>query len=46
MENLTNMFLVFTPSVGVEHFLVDLNGMHVFVATPSVGVVHMWVVCA
>ena len=36
---------VFTPSVGVEHFLVDLDGRHVFAPTPSVGVVHMWVVC-
>ena len=35
---------VFTPSVGVEHFWVDLDGRHVFMPTPSVGVVHMWVV--
>jgi hypothetical protein len=37
---------VFTPSVGVKHFWVDLDGRHVFVPTPSVGVVlHMWMVC-
>ena len=35
---------VFTPSVGVEYFWVDLNGKHVFAPTPSVGVVHIWVV--
>ena len=34
-----------SPSVGVENFCVDLDGMHVFVPTPSVGVVHIWVVC-
>ena len=28
---------VFTPSVGVEYFLVDLDGRHVL-RTPSVGV--------
>jgi hypothetical protein len=33
------------PSVGVEHFWVDLDGRHVFVPTPNVGVGHMWVVC-
>ena len=38
-------FLVFSSSVGVKHFWVDLNGKHVFAPTPSVGVVHMWVVC-
>ena len=32
---------VLTPSVGVEHFLVDLDGKHVFVPTPSVGVMHI-----
>jgi hypothetical protein len=32
---------VFTLSVGVEHFWMDLNGKHVFVPTPSVGVVHV-----
>ena len=37
---------VFTPSVGVKHFWVDLDGRHVFAPTPSVGVVHMWVVCS
>ena len=36
---------VFTPSVGVKHFWVDLDGRHVSRPTPSVGVVHMWVVC-
>ena len=36
---------VFTSSVGVKHFWVDLDGRHVSVPTPSVGVVHMWVVC-
>jgi hypothetical protein len=43
MENLA-CFCVH-PSVGVEHFWVDLDRRHVFVPTPSVGVVHMWVVC-
>ena len=28
---------VFTPSVGVKHFWVDLDGRHVFAPTPSVG---------
>ena len=41
MKNLTSMFLVFTPSVGVKYFWVDLNGRHVFAPTPSVGVVHI-----
>ena len=41
----TSIFLVFTPSVGVKHFLVDLDRRHVFVPTPSVGVVHIWVEC-
>jgi hypothetical protein len=45
MENLSSMSLVFTPSVGVEYFWVDLDEGHVFVPTPSVGVVHIWVVC-
>ena len=36
---------VFTPSVGIEHFWVDLDGMHGFTPTSSVGVVHMWMVC-
>ena len=35
---------VFTTSVGVEQFWVDLDGRHVFAPTPSVGVVQMWVV--
>ena len=43
-EKPLSMVLLFTPSVGVEHFWVDLNGMHAFVSTPSVGVVQMWVV--
>ena len=43
-ENLASMFFVFTPSVGVEHFWVDLDGKHVFAPTSSVGVVHIWVV--
>jgi hypothetical protein len=38
-------FLVLTPSVGVEHFWVELNGRHVFAPTPSVGIVHMRVKC-
>ena len=29
---------VFTPSVGVKHFLVDLDGRHIL-RTPSVGAV-------
>ena len=40
-----NFFLVFSPSVGVKHFWVDLDEKHVFAPTPSVRVVHMWVVC-
>ena len=36
---------VFTPTVGVKYFWVDLDGRHVFAPTPSVGVVDMWVVC-
>ena len=39
MDILSSIFLVFTPSVGVKHFLVDLDGKHVFARTPSVGVV-------
>ena len=35
---------VFTPSVGVKHFWVDLNGMACFCAYPNVGVVHIWVI--
>jgi hypothetical protein len=37
---------VFTPSVGVKHFWVDLDGMACFAPTPNVGVMHMWVVLA
>ena len=36
---------VFTPSVGIKHFWVDLDGRYVFAPTLSVGVVHIWVVC-
>ena len=36
---------VFTISVGVKQYLMDLDGKHVFAPTPSVGVVHMWVMC-
>ena len=36
MENLLSMFLVFTPSVGVKYFWVDLDGRHVL-RTPNVG---------
>ena len=32
---------MFTPSVGVKHFWVDLDGRHVFAPTPSVVVVHI-----
>jgi hypothetical protein len=39
MKNLT-CFCVH-PSVGVEHFWVDLDGRHIFAPTPSVGVVHI-----
>ena len=44
MENLSSMYLLFTPSVGIEHFWVDLDEKHVSVSTP-VGVVDIWVVC-
>ena len=43
-ENLWRIFLVFSPSVGVKHFWMNLDGMHVVAPTPSV-VVHMRVVC-
>ena len=39
--NLSRIFLVFSPSVGVKHFLVDLDGRHVLAPIPSVGVVHI-----
>ena len=45
MHILSRIFLVFTPSVGVKHFWVDLNGRHDSVPTSSVGVVLMLVVC-
>ena len=35
---------VFSLSVGVKHFWVDLDGRHVFAPTQSV-VVHIWVMC-
>jgi cobyric acid synthase len=35
MKNLSSMFLVFTPSAGVEHFWMDLDVKHVL-RTPSV----------
>ena len=41
METYEAYFWCFSPSVGVKHFWVDLDGMHVFVPTPSVGAVHM-----
>ena len=43
--NLTRIFLVFSPSVRVKHFWVDLDGRHVSAPTSSVGVVYMWVMC-
>ena len=45
VDILASIFWVFTPSVEVKHFWVDLDGKHVFVPTPSVGVVHIWMVC-
>ena len=33
-EKPINHVFVFTPSVGVEHFFVDLDGRHIFVPTP------------
>ena len=41
MDILYGIFLVFTLSVGVKHFWVDLDGKHVVAPTPNVGVVHM-----
>jgi hypothetical protein len=35
MGILYGIFLVFTPSVGVEHFWVDLDGMTCFYAYPQ-----------
>jgi hypothetical protein len=37
------LVFVFTLSVGVKYFWMDLNGRHVFAPTPSVGVVHIFV---
>jgi hypothetical protein len=34
-KNLSNMFLIFTPNVGVKYFLVDLNGKACFCAYPQ-----------
>jgi hypothetical protein len=34
MDILSSIFLVFTPSVGVKHFWVDLDGMACFCAYP------------
>jgi hypothetical protein len=34
MKNLSSMFLVFTPSIGVKYILMNLNGKHVFTPTP------------
>jgi hypothetical protein len=34
-KNLSSMFLIFTPSVGVKHFWVDLNGKTCFCAYPQ-----------
>ena len=39
MEKPIKHVFVFTPSVGVENFWLDLDGKHVFVPTPSVRVV-------
>jgi hypothetical protein len=41
----TKHVFMFTPSVGVKYFWMNLDGKHFFAPTPSVGVVHMWVVC-
>jgi hypothetical protein len=38
---LLGIFLVFTPSVGVKYFWVDLDGMACFCAPSSVRVVYM-----
>ena len=32
--NISRIFLVFSPSVGVKHFWVDLDGRHVLAPTP------------
>ena len=34
-KNLSSIFLVFTPSVGVEHFWANLNGMACFCVDPQ-----------
>jgi hypothetical protein len=36
---------VFTPNVGVEHFWVDLDGMHVFTYSLYRSSRYMWCVC-
>ena len=43
--NLWSIFLVFSPSVGVKYFWVDIDEKDVFAPIPSVRIVHMWVVC-
>ena len=45
VDILLRIFLVFSPSVGVKDFWVDLDGMAYFCTYPSIEVVHMWVVC-
>ena len=40
MEPNKHFFL--TPSVGVEHFWMDLGERYVFTPTPNVGVVHIF----
>ena len=39
--NLSKIFLVFSPSVGVKYFWVGLDGRHVLAPNPSVGVVYI-----
>jgi hypothetical protein len=36
---------IFTPSVGVEHFLVDLDGRHVFAYSQCRSSRYLWCVC-
>jgi hypothetical protein len=38
-------FGVFTLSVRVKHFQVDLVEWKMIAPSPSLGIVHMWVVC-
>jgi hypothetical protein len=44
-EKSNKHIFVFTPSVEVQHFWVDLDERHVFTPTPNVGVGHIYVVC-